>query len=77
MLFDVEFISEPSSKIVEVDYSWANSSHSITSSARAEWIESQAYGNLSATLKTENISDGTTINMQCKWNKSCGQIHVL
>jgi len=64
MLFDVEFISEPSSKIVEVDYSWGNTGHPITSSKRAEWTESQAYGNLSATLKTENISDGTTINMQ-------------
>jgi len=64
MLFDVEFISEPSPKIVEVDYSWGNTGHSITSSKRAEWTESQAYGNLSATLKTENISDGTTINMQ-------------
>ena len=63
-MFDVEFIQESSSKIVEVDYSWGNTSKDITSSQRAEWTESQAYGNLSATLKTENISDGTVINMQ-------------
>ena len=64
MMFDVEFIQESSSKIVEVDYSWGDTGKDITSSQRAEWTESQAYGNLSATLKTENISDGTVINMQ-------------
>tara|TARA_B100001093_G_C26860593_1_gene1030020 strand:- start:24864 stop:26978 length:2115 start_codon:yes stop_codon:yes gene_type:complete len=64
LLFDVEFTAEPSAKIIEVDYSWGNTGHPITSSKRAEWTESEAYGNLSATIKTENISNGTTLNMQ-------------
>ena len=65
MKFDVEFITEPSAKIVEVDYSWGNTQHPVTSSKRAEWKESNAYGDLTATLKTENMADGTKINMQC------------
>jgi M6 family metalloprotease-like protein len=64
MLVDVEFISEPSGKIVSIDYSWADTSKSLTSSYRAIWTESSSYGSLSATIKTENIPDGTTIDMQ-------------
>ena len=66
MLFDVEYISEPSSKIVSIDYSWADTSKSPTSSQRATWKESSNYNNLSVTIKTENISDGTTINMHVR-----------
>ena len=65
MKFDVEFITEPSAKIVEVDYSWGNTQHAVTSSKRAEWKESDAYGDLTATIKTQNMADGTKINMQC------------
>lgn len=66
MLFDVEYISEPNAKIVSVDYSWADTSKSPTSWERARWVESFNYDNLMVTIKTQNITDGTTINMNVR-----------
>jgi M6 family metalloprotease-like protein len=60
MLVDVEFISEPSGKIIFLDYSW---SHTGTSPATLRSSD-LSDDDMSVTILTENIPDGTTINMQ-------------
>ena len=65
MLFG-EYISEPNAKIVSVDYSWADTSKPQTSWERAKWFESFNYNNLRVTIKTQNATNGTTINMNVR-----------
>jgi M6 family metalloprotease-like protein len=61
MLFDVDFITEPDAKIVSVDYSWGkrNNNHDFSSLSKSNL--NQTY---TITIHTENIQNGTTINLQ-------------
>ena len=63
LLVDIEFLQEPNSKIISVDYNWADDIYDMNDSRRSQYVNSNVGENLSVTIKTENVSDGAKINM--------------
>ena len=68
MLVDVDFLTQPSAKIVNVEYSWSVNNQSSLVNDNKISVRNLKSTTSSVTIKviTENVSDGINVNFQLR-----------